>query len=87
MEFRGGAYDELADETAVNLRAYFDCVPDLKMRDYSPAWNDERVIAWDGNFRDDGNLMLICCERDVNVQKHRRALEHCIQYRERVRSG
>ena len=56
------------------------------MRAYSPAWADERVIEWDGNFREDGNLMLACCERDVDVEEYRRVLEECLRYRERVRA-
>jgi hypothetical protein len=44
------------------------------------------VVEWDGNFRDDGNLMLVCCERDVDVKEYRRVLEECIRYRERVRA-
>jgi len=73
------------DETSVNLRAYFDRMDDEKMRQYSPEWSDEYVIEWDGNFRDDGELMLLCCERDVDVTEYRQALEECINYRNRVR--
>jgi len=42
-------------------------------------------VEWDGNFRDDGNLMIACCERDVDVTEYRRVLAECIRYRERVR--
>ena len=77
--------DEPLDETGVNLRAYFDRMPDDKMRQYSPDWSDERVIEWDGNFRDDGFLFLLCCERDVDVKEYREVLEQCIRYRERGR--
>lgn len=73
------------DETSINLRAYFDRMPDEKMRQYSPTWSDDEVMAWDGNFRDDGCLMLFCCERDVEVDEYRRVLEACIAYRDRVR--
>ncbi len=59
--------DEAMDETSFNLRAYFDRIEDDKMQQYSPTWNDEQLIVWDGNFRDDGELMLFCCERDVDV--------------------
>jgi hypothetical protein len=76
---------EPLDETSINLRAYFDRMPDEQMRRYSPAWSDEEVIAWDGNFRDDGCLMLFCCERDVEIEEYRRVLEECIAYRDRVR--
>lgn len=78
--------DEPLDETGINLRAYFDRMPDEKMRQYSPAWTDNRVIEWDDNFRDDGNLFLLCCERDVDVTEYRRVIEQCIEYRDRVRS-
>ena len=44
------------DETSFNLRAYFDRMPDEKMREYFPAWSDERVMEWDGNFRSDGTF-------------------------------
>jgi hypothetical protein len=77
--------DERLDETAINLRAYFDRMPDEKMQQYSSSWTDQRTIDWDDNFRDDGNLMLLCCERDVDVKEYRRVLERCIEYRNRVR--
>jgi hypothetical protein len=76
---------ESMDETSVNLRAYFDRMPDEKMQQYSPALSDEEVIEWDGNFRDDGTLMIICCERDVDIDEYRKILENCIEYRNRVR--
>lgn len=74
------------DETDVNLRAYFDRMPDEKMQQYSPAWTDGQVVAWDGNFRNDGALMIACCERDIDVHEYRRVLEQAIAYRNRVRS-
>ena len=77
--------DESMDETGVNLRAYFDRMPDAKMREYSPDWTDDQVMAWDENFRDDGFLFLLCSERDVDVEEYRRVLEDCIRYRDRVR--
>ena len=77
--------DERLDETAINLRAYFDLMPDRKMQEYRPDWTDEQVIDWDNNFRDDGNLMLLCCERDVDVREYRRVLQNCIDYRNRIR--
>ena len=75
------------DETSVNLRAYFDRMPDDKMQQYLPAWTEEEVIEWDGNFRDDGNLMLLCCERDVDVIEYREVLQECIKYRDRTRAS
>ena len=76
---------EPLDETGVNLRAYFDRMDDEKMRRYDQSWSDEQVIEWDGSFRDDGNLMMFCCERDVEVDEYRRVLEECIGYRNSVR--
>jgi hypothetical protein len=78
--------DQPMDETGVNLRAYLDRMDDEKMRQYSSDWTDERVIEWDGNFRDDGELMMFCCERDVEVREYREVLEECIRYRDRVRA-
>ena len=77
--------DERLDETGVNLRAYFDRMPDEKMQQCRPDWTDEQVIEWDNNFRDDGYLMMLCCERDVDVREYRKVLENCISYRNRVR--
>ena len=78
--------DGRLDETGVNLRAYFDRMADEKMQQYRSAWTDEQVIEWDNNFRDDGYLMMLCCERDVDVREYRRVLENCISYRNRVRA-
>ena len=76
---------EPQDETGVNLRAYFDRMDDEKMRQYVPTWTGQQVMEWDGNFRDDGMLMLFCCERDVDIEEYRQVLEECIAYRDRVR--
>jgi hypothetical protein len=73
------------DETSINLRAYFDRMPDEKMRRYSPQWTDDQIIAWCGDFKDDGTLMIACCERDVEVAEFRRVLEQAMAYRDRVR--
>ncbi len=73
------------DETSVNLRAYFDRMDDTKMQKYSASWSDEELIAWDGHFRDDGNFMMLCSERDVDVIEYREVLEEAIRYRDRVR--
>jgi hypothetical protein len=69
------------DETDVALRAYFARLTDEHLGEYDPAWSDERVVAWDGNFRSDGALMLTCCERDVDVAEYRRVLERHLRYR------
>jgi len=79
--------DEALDETGINLRAYFDRVPDEKMQQYRREWNDEQVVEWDGNFRDDGCLMVTCCERDVSIHEYRKVLEDSIRYRDRVRGA
>jgi hypothetical protein len=76
--------DEPCDETSYNLRAYFDRMPQEKMRAYRPEWKDEDVMAWDGNFKDDGTLLLICSEREVDVAEYRRVLAQSIAYRERA---
>lgn len=73
--------DAPLDETDVNLRAYLAGLSDEHLAQYDPAWTDEQVIAWDGNFRSDGALMLICCERDVGIAEFRAALEKHLQHR------
>jgi hypothetical protein len=78
--------DESPDETSINLRAYFDRMPDDKMRQYMPEWSDQQVIDWDGNFKSDGGLMIACCERDVGIGEYRRVLDQARRYRDRVRS-
>ena len=83
--FEQQPYPDGADETDINLRAYFDGMPDEKIRGYDPEWSDEEIIAWDGNFRSDGNLMLICTERDVDIAEYRRVIARCMEYRNRVR--
>jgi len=83
--FEQEPYEEPTDETGINLRAYFDLMADGKMREYLPSWSDEQLVEWDGNFRDDGYLLLICSERDVDVKEYRSVLEACIRYRDRVR--
>ena len=69
------------DETDINLRAYLSRISDAKLSEYDPAWTDEQVIQWDGNFRSDGALMLVCCERDIEVGEYREVLEEHIRRR------
>lgn len=83
--FEQEPYEESPDETTVNLRAYFDRMPDEKMRQYSKAWTDDQVVEWDGDFKNDGSLLLPCTERDVDVQEYRKVIEECLRYRDRVR--
>jgi hypothetical protein len=69
------------DETDISLRAYLTRVSDEHLAKYDPAWSDEQVIEWDGNFKSDGTLMLVCCERDVDVSDFRLALEEHLKFR------
>ncbi len=69
------------DETDISLRAYLARLADEHLAKYSPSWTDEEVREWDGNFRSDGNLMLVCCERDVDVAEFRRVLQEHLGYR------
>lgn len=69
------------DETDISLRAYFLRFSDQRLREYDPAWSDEQLVAWDGNFRSDGSLMLVCCERDVEIGEYRTVLEEHIRRR------
>lgn len=77
--------DPPLDETDVNLRAYIARLPDEHLAEYDPSWPDDRVVAWDGNFRSDGALMLVCCERDVDVEEFRRVLERLLATRPEAR--
>ena len=77
--------DEPMDETSVNLRAYFDRMPDEKMRRYSPSMSDAQLMEWDENFKNDGDFMTFCSERDVDVAEYREVLEESVRYRDRVR--
>jgi hypothetical protein len=73
------------DETSVNLRAYFDRMDDTKLQQYRPEWSDEHIIEWDGNFTDEGTLLIACSERDVEIDEYRRVMAQAIEYRNRVR--
>lgn len=69
------------DETDVSLRAYVSRLSDDHLAQYRPDWTDAQVREWDGNFRSDGQLMLVCCERDVDVHELRRVLEAYLEFR------
>jgi hypothetical protein len=73
--------EEPVDETEVSLRAYLSRLADEHLSAYDPSWTDARVIEWDGNFRSDGCLMLVCCERDIDVDDFRRALAEHLRHR------
>ena len=64
----------LMDETDVNLRAYLEALRPEHLTKYNPDWTDDEVKEWDGNFRSDGALMLVCCERDVEINEFREVL-------------
>ena len=67
------------DETDVNLRAYLEDLSAEHLAKYDPSWTDGEVVKWDGNFRSDGALMLVCCERDVEIEEFRKVLEEHIR--------
>jgi hypothetical protein len=69
------------DETDINLRAYLSRLSDERLRQYNPSWSDEQLMHWDGNFRCDGALMLVCCERDVEIDEYRAVIEEQIRRR------
>lgn len=69
------------DETDVSLRAYLAGRSDDHLSRYDPNWTDEQVVEWDGNFRNDGSLMLVCCERDVDVTEFREVLQDHLRLR------
>jgi hypothetical protein len=69
------------DETDVSVRAYLSRLTDEHLAEYDPSWTDDRVMEWDGNFRMDGNLMLVCVERDVDIAEFREVLEDHLRFR------
>lgn len=69
------------DETDINLRSYFCRQTDERLLEYDPSWTDEQTIAWDDNFTSDGNLMLICSEREIDIAEYRRVLEEHMGFR------
>lgn len=79
--FEEAPYPEAPDETTVNLRAYFETFSDERLAQYSPDWSDDQVMAWDGNFRNDGALMMVCCDRDVDVDEYRQVIEQARRFR------
>jgi hypothetical protein len=84
LEFETRPQSGPKDETDFSLRAYVARIPEEKLAEYDPEWTDEEVMEWDGNFRNDGALMLVCCERDVEVQDFRAVLEEFLQYRQGI---
>jgi len=74
------------DETDYALRSYIAGLPEEHLAQYDPSWTDEQVVDWDGNFRSDGALMLVCCERDVDVHEFREMVEEFLRFRKSSRS-
>lgn len=86
--FEGEPPFEPRTEAGINLCAYFDAMPDAKLRAYDPAMSDEQLMAWDDNFTTEGHLFLPCCEsEEVEVDMYRRYIAACIRYRDRVRGA
>ncbi len=86
--FEDAPYASPPDETDVNLRAYLDAIPDGKLDNVDLSWGDGRLRDWDGNFRNDGCLMLVCCDRDVRIGEFRRVLAEFLAFREtRAKQG
>ena len=75
------------DETDINVRAYFSRMSDDRLKEYKPEWTDEQLKAWDGNFRSDGALMLVCCERDIEADDYRQIIEEHIKLRGLTNGG
>ena len=73
--------DKPMDETDMSLRYHFTEMSDEKIATYDPDMSDEALIEWDGNFREDGNLMLVCVERDVDIREYRAVLEEHLAFR------
>jgi hypothetical protein len=86
MDYEHLPADLPMDETDVSLRAYLSRMTDERLAQYDPAWTDEQVMVWDDNFKSDGTLMLVCCERDVDVPEFRRVLEEHLRFRKAGRA-
>lgn len=87
MDYEHLPGDGPLDETDFSLRAYLAGLSDEHLAKYDSTWSDEQVAAWDGNFRSDGALMLVCCERDVDVIDFRKALEDHLHFRRLAAAG
>ena len=81
LDFENWPPGEPRDETDIGLRAYITRIPADHLARYDSAWTDEQVSEWDGNFKSDGGLMLVCCEREVDLPEFRRVLEAFIRLR------
>lgn len=85
MDYEHLPGDGPLDETDVSLRAYLASLSDAHLAEYDRDWSDAQVLSWDGNFRSDGALMLVCCERDIDIAEFRRALDEHIRNRQPMR--
>lgn len=84
--FEGEPPFEPRTEAGINLCAYFDGMPDAKLKTFDPAMSDEALMCWDGNFKSDGDMLLPCVEsEEVDVEMYRRYIAENIRYRDRVR--
>lgn len=84
LDFERAADGRRFDETDVSLRAYVARLPEDHLAQYDPAWSDEQVMAWDGNFKNEGDLMLVCCERDVDAGEFRQVVEEFLAFRQKM---
>lgn len=85
--FEDAPYEHPPDETDVNLRAHFDSISTERISEVDLRWSDDRLREWDGNFRSDGCLMMVCCDRDVGIEEYRRVLEAFLAFRGDRASG
>jgi hypothetical protein len=84
--FEGEPPFEPRTEAGINLCAYFDGMPDAKLKTFDPAMSDDALMRWDGNFKSDGDMLLPCVEsEEVDVEMYRRYIAENIRYRDRVR--
>lgn len=84
--FEGEPPFEPRTEAGINLCAYFDGMPDSKLKTFDPAMSDDALMRWDGNFKSDGDMLLPCTEsEEVDVEMYRRYMAENISYRNRVR--
>lgn len=75
-------------EAGINLCAYFDAMPDVKLKSFDPGMGDAELMEWDCNFKSDGEMLLPCTEsEEVDVAMYRRYIAACIRYRDRVRAS
>jgi hypothetical protein len=82
LEFEHCRGSQPNDETDFALRSYVARIPEERLAMYNSSWSEEEVAQWDGNFRSDGALMLVCCERDVDVTEFRLMVEEFLRFRD-----